>query len=39
MFGHMFLILKEKEYLITSKKNTMATVGLLKKRPDVNPEF
>jgi hypothetical protein len=37
-FGHMHLILKEKEYRIATK-NTMATVGLLKKPPDVNPEF
>ncbi len=37
-FGHMHLILKEKEYRI-ARKNTMATVGLLKKPPHVNPEF
>ncbi len=37
-FGHMHLILKEKEYRITTK-NTMATVGLLKKPTDVNPSF
>jgi hypothetical protein len=37
-FGHMHLILKKKEYHITTK-NTMATVGLLKKPPDVNPSF
>ncbi len=37
-FGHMHRILKEKEYRITMK-NTMATVGLLKKPPDVNPAF
>jgi hypothetical protein len=37
-FGHMHLILKEKEYCITTK-NTMATVGLLKKPPNVNPKF
>jgi hypothetical protein len=37
-FGHMHLILKEKEYRIATK-NTTATVGLLKKPPDVNPEF
>jgi hypothetical protein len=37
-FGHMHLILKEKEYRIATK-NTMATVGLLKKPLDVNPEF
>jgi hypothetical protein len=37
-FGHMHLILKEKEYCIATK-NTTATVGLLKKPPDVNPEF
>jgi hypothetical protein len=35
-FGHMLLILKEKEYRIATK-NTAATVGLLKKPPDVNP--
>jgi hypothetical protein len=37
-FGHMHLILKKKEYRIATK-NTMATVGLLKKPPDLNPEF
>ncbi len=37
-FGHMHLILKEKEYRIATK-NTTATAGLLKKPPDVNPEF
>ncbi len=37
-FGHMHLILKEKEYCI-AVKNTTATVGLLKKPPDVNLEF
>ncbi len=37
-FGHMHLILKEKEYCIATK-NTTATLGLLKKPPDVNPEF
>ncbi len=37
-FGHMHLILKEKEYRIATK-NTTATVGLLKKPPEVNPEF
>jgi hypothetical protein len=34
----MHLILKGKEYRIATK-NTMATVGLLKKPPDINPEF
>jgi hypothetical protein len=37
-FGHMHLILKEKEYRIATK-NTTANVGLLKKPLDVNPEF
>ncbi len=37
-FGHMHLILKEKEYRIATK-NTTATVGLLKKPPDMNPKF
>jgi hypothetical protein len=37
-FGHMHLILKEKEYHIATK-DTTATVGLLKKPPDVHPEF
>jgi hypothetical protein len=37
-FGHMHLILKEKVYHIATK-NTTATVGLLKKPPDVNPKF
>jgi hypothetical protein len=37
-FGHMHLILKEKEYPITTK-NTTATAGLLKKPPDVHPQF
>ncbi len=37
-FGHMHLILEEKEYCIATK-NTTATVGLLKKPPDVNPKF
>jgi hypothetical protein len=37
-FGHMHLILKEKEYRIATK-NTTATVGLLKKPLDVHPEF
>jgi hypothetical protein len=37
-FGHMHLILKEKEYCIATK-NTTASVGLLKKPPDVNPKF
>jgi hypothetical protein len=37
-FGHMHLILKEMEYRIATK-NTTATVGLLKKPPDVNPKF
>ncbi len=37
-FGHMHLILKEKEYRIATK-NTAATVGLLKKPLDINPEF
>jgi hypothetical protein len=37
-FGHMHLILKEKEYRIATKIPT-ATVGLLKKPPDVHPKF
>jgi hypothetical protein len=37
-FRHMHLILKEKEYCIETK-NTTATVSLLKKPLDVNPEF
>ncbi len=37
-FGYMHLILKEKEYRIATK-NTTATVGLLKKPPNINPEF
>jgi hypothetical protein len=37
-FGHMHLILKEKEYRIATK-NTTATVGLLKKPLDANPKF
>jgi hypothetical protein len=37
-FGHMHLILKEKEDCIATK-NTMATVGLLKKPPGINPKF
>ncbi len=38
-FGHMQLILKEKEYRIATK-NTTATFGLLKKPPDViNSKF
>jgi hypothetical protein len=37
-FDHMHLILKEMEYRIATK-NTTATVGLLKKPPDINPEF
>jgi hypothetical protein len=37
-FGQMHLILKEKEYCI-AMKNSRATVGLLKKPPDVNPKF
>ncbi len=37
-FDHMHLILKEKDYRIATK-NTTATVGLLKKPPDVNPKF
>jgi hypothetical protein len=37
-FGHMHLILKEKEYRIATK-NTAATVGLIKMPPDINPEF
>jgi hypothetical protein len=37
-FGHMHLILKEKEYHIaTNDKNT--TVALLKKPPSVHPHF
>ncbi len=37
-FGHMHLIHKEKEYRIATK-NTTATVGLIKKPPDVNSKF
>jgi hypothetical protein len=37
-FGHKHLILKEKEYRIATK-NTTATVGLLKKPPDINSKF
>ncbi len=37
-FGHMHFILNEKEYRITTKNST-ATVGLLKKPPDVHPKF
>ena len=37
-FGHMHLILNEKEYCVATKNNT-ATVDLLAKRPDVHPEF
>jgi hypothetical protein len=37
-FGHMHLILKEKEYCITTK-NTTATAGPLNKPPDINPKF
>ncbi len=37
-FGHMHLILKEKEYHI-AMKNTTATVGLLKKPLDIHPKF
>ncbi len=37
-FGHMHLILKEKEYRIATK-NTTSTVDLLKKPPDVNLKF
>jgi hypothetical protein len=37
-FGHMHLILKEKEFCIATK-NTTATIGLLKKPLDVNPGF
>ena len=37
-FGHKHLILKEKEYRIATK-NTTATVGLLKKPPNINPQF
>jgi hypothetical protein len=36
--GHMHLILKKMEYRIATK-NTTATVGLLKKSPDINPQF
>jgi hypothetical protein len=35
-FGHMHPILKEKEHRI-AKKNTTATVSLLKKPPGVTP--
>ena len=37
-FGHMHLILNEKEYCIATKNNT-ATVNLLTKPPSVHPEF
>jgi hypothetical protein len=37
-FGHMYLILKEKEYRIATK-NTTATVGLFKKPLNVHPKF
>jgi hypothetical protein len=37
-FGHTHLILKKKEYRI-ARKNTTATVGLLKKPPEVNSKF
>jgi hypothetical protein len=36
-FGHMHLILKEKEYCIATKITT-ATVSLLKKPSDVHPK-
>ena len=37
-FGHMHLILDEKEYRIATK-NTSATVDLLPKLPNVHPDF
>jgi hypothetical protein len=37
-FGHMHLILSEKEYCIATKDSN-ATVNLLTKPPNVNPEF
>jgi hypothetical protein len=37
-FGHMHLILNEKEYCIATKNNT-ATVDLLAKLPNVHPDF
>ena len=37
-FGHMHLILKEKEYRMATKDST-ATIKTLTKPPEVNPEF
>ena len=37
-FGHMHLILTEKEYRIATKNST-ATITTLTKPPEVNPEF
>jgi len=37
-FGHMHLILNEKEYHIATKNNT-ATVNLIAKPPNVHPDF
>jgi hypothetical protein len=37
-FGHMHLILKEKEYRIATNDNN-ATVNLLKKPPSIHPGF
>jgi hypothetical protein len=37
-FGHMHLILTEKEYPIATTNNT-ATVDLLTKPPNVHPDF
>ena len=37
-FGHMHIILNEKEYGIASKNNTV-TVDLLAKPPNVHPDF
>ena len=37
-FGHMHLILTEKEYRIATKNST-ATIKLLTKPPAVNPKF
>ena len=37
-FGHMHLILNEKEYCIATKNNK-ATVNLLAKPPNVHPDF
>ena len=37
-FGHMHLILNEKEYRVATKNNT-ATVNPLEKPPNVHPDF